>query len=113
MAVIEEAGVGSGCEKSCGELLYEVAVKACTAPHCRLAPLLRAGVTLQLTRSGCAQFPKEALHNRPALLRDFVVTGKVKVGQLPVAVLCQCRAVTPEREHGSSHVPQLRVVVQD
>lgn len=28
VAVIKEAGAEGGCEKSCGDLLYEVAVKA-------------------------------------------------------------------------------------
>lgn len=30
VAVIKEAGAEGGCEKSCGDLLYEVAVKART-----------------------------------------------------------------------------------
>jgi len=60
-------------------------------PACVLFSCMQATL-LQLTRLDCTQFPKEALHNRPALLRDFVVTGKVKVGQLPFGVPCQCRA---------------------
>ncbi|KAK9832832.1 hypothetical protein WJX81_005150 [Elliptochloris bilobata] len=51
VAVIREAGAEKGCEKACGDLLYEVAVK----------------------------YPKEAaLDNRPAFLRAYVMTAKVK-----------------------------------
>ena len=61
-----------------------------------------------LTHLDCTQFPKEALHNRPALLRDFVVTGKLKVEQLPLACSATAVLVTAVCQHGSSRLPQSR-----
>ena len=89
VTVIKEAGAEDGCDKARGDLLYEVAVKASASSLAVCHRFSPAALVYNydgfIFASSALQYPKEAsLDHRPAFLREFIMTAKVKV-RCPVA----------------------------
>lgn len=91
LQVIEEAEVQNGTEKALGALLYEVAVKVrrrlLYSLHKYNFPCMlhssnhtSAGQTMDLL----LQYPKNALAHRPRFIKEYLLSGTIKVAPYPL-----------------------------
>ena len=88
--IIHEAGLEGGCDKARGALLYTTASKVAPLPACPSA-LHGMHMLVSTNAKRCAQDPGNAPVHRPHFVREYLSTGKVKVGsRLPMHAACVC-----------------------